>query len=183
MILLFFLNLDYGYIPNILPFFMLQSTKSLSPLFLSLLKSSTNIGESLSSIVIIRFSKKVSQMTKIGLLGSAFCFIFLPMINKFIFVTFLVLLFYGFFDTFTQPLFSYFVSSIDSSVRGRIIGVIDCVVYIAAPIGMILGNTVSHFGLIPLGVAIATVFLLTYLILVQTKIYRNIDLEANNEFK
>ncbi|ADA65452.1 Hypothetical protein NCDO2118_1815 [Lactococcus lactis subsp. lactis NCDO 2118] len=183
MILLFFLNLDYGYIPNVLPFFMLQSTKSLSPLFLSLLKSSTNIGESLASIVIIRFSKKVSQMTKIGLLGSAFCFIFLPMINKFIFVTFLVLLFYGFFDTFTQPLFSYFVSSIDSSVRGRIIGVIDCVVYIAAPIGMILGNTVSHFGLIPLGVAIATVFLLTYLILVQSKIYRNIDLEANNESK
>lgn len=50
-----------------------------------------------------------------------------------------------------------------------------------SPIGMILGNAVSHFGLIPLGAAIATVFLLTYLILVQTKIYRNIDLEANNE--
>lgn len=46
---------------------------------------------------------------------------------------------------------------------------------------MILGNAVSHFGLIPLGAAIATVFLLTYLILAQTKIYRNIDLEANNE--
>jgi DHA3 family macrolide efflux protein-like MFS transporter len=177
--LLFLLNLDYGYIPNILPYYMFKYTSQTSPIFLSLLKSSVNIGEIFASFFVIHYRKKVSKMTKIGLLGSAICFILLPFSNQMTLVNFFVLSFYGFFDTLTQPLFSYFVSSIEHKNRGRILGIIDCVVYLAAPIGMFLGNFISQYGTLILSLSISIVFFCSYILLVKTKTYKSIDLAGD----
>ncbi|MFD2729166.1 MFS transporter [Enterococcus camelliae] len=177
--LLFLLNLDYGYIPNILPYFMLKYTSQTSPVFLSLLKSSINIGELFASFFVIHYRKKVSKLTKIGLLGSSICFLLLPFSHQMNLVNFIVLSFYGFFDTLTQPLFSYFVSSIDHRNRGKILGIIDCVIYLAAPIGMFLGNFISQYGTMILSFSISIVFVCSYILLVKTKIYKSIDLAGD----
>ncbi|MGM0209147.1 hypothetical protein IGI96_003671 [Enterococcus sp. DIV0421] len=177
--LLFLLNLDYGYIPNILPYYMFKYTSQTSPIFLSLLKSSVNLGEIVASFFVIHYRKKVSKMTKIGLLGSAICFMLLPFSNQMILVNFFVLSFYGFFDTLTQPLFSYFVSSIEHKNRGKILGIVDCVVYLAAPIGMSLGNFISQYGMLILSLSISIVFFCSYILLVKTKTYKSIDLAGD----
>jgi len=50
--LLFLLNLYYGYIPNILSYYMFKYTSQTSPIFLSLLKSSVNLGEIVASFLV-----------------------------------------------------------------------------------------------------------------------------------
>ncbi|GAB7306687.1 hypothetical protein EGLA_14540 [Enterococcus gallinarum] len=87
--------------------------------------------------------------------------------------------FYGFFDILTQPLFSYFVSSIEHKNCGKILGIVDCVIYLATPIGMSLGNFISQYGMLLLSLLISIVFFCSYILLVKTKTYKSIDLAGN----
>lgn len=176
IIMLFLLNLNYGYIPNVLPYFMISISKNINPLFLSFLKSAVNIGEIMGNFVIIYKSKKVSKVTKIGLIGSSISFITLPILSNYSLGLFLVLTLYGFFDTLTQPLFSYFISTIENGIKGRMIGIIDCVVYLAAPIGIVIGNYLSKQGVIYVSTFISAIFFLSFFIF-KKSIYNNIDLK------
>jgi len=177
ILILFLLNLDYGYIPNILPFYMLQGIKNHTAIELSLLKSSVNIGEVLGSLIVVTYSHKVSLLTKIGLIGSACSFLALPFTKNFAIFTFLILLFYGFFDTLTQPIFSYFVSSIDNQIRGRVLGITDSVVFLSAPLGMFFGNQISQINQFYLTIYLVSIFVVSFIIINKSGIYSNIDLK------
>ncbi|MGY3750144.1 MFS transporter [Vagococcus acidifermentans] len=177
ILILFLLNLDYGYIPNILPFYMLQGIKNHTAIELSLLKSSVNIGEVLGSLIVVTYSHKVSLLTKIGLIGSACSFLALPFTKNFVIFTFLILLFYGFFDTLTQPIFSYFVSSIDNQIRGRVLGITDSVVFLSAPLGMFFGNQISQINQFYLTIYLVSIFVVSFIIINKSGIYSNIDLK------
>jgi hypothetical protein len=59
---------------------------------------------------------------------------------------------YGLSDSVTQPYYSYFVTSLPSQVRGRMLGAVDMVVLIAVPIGMFFGEKIFshsvHIGIV-----------------------------------
>jgi DHA3 family macrolide efflux protein-like MFS transporter len=177
MIILFTLNLSYGYIPSVFPYFLTDYLTVHSPLLIGVLKSGINIGEIIASFLVIKFSKKVSLLTNIGLIGSAVIFALFPLLvfSK----LFMVILFfiYGFFDFLTQPFFSYFVSTIPNNIRGKVLGIIDSVVFIAAPIGMILGNYFSKFGIFFVCIYLILVFIFSLLLLNINKFFSKITLK------
>lgn len=140
----FFLNLVYGYIPNVFPY-LLSHNSGYGAAYLGLLRSTIAIGEVLGLAIVGKYGNRVSKCFIYGLSGTAISLI-LILIPVAPVATILVAYFlYGFFDSITQPYYSYFVASLPSRVRGRMLGIVDMVVLIAAPIGMVFGERIcSH---------------------------------------
>lgn len=53
-----------------------------------------------------------------------------------------IFLIYGMFDSLTQPLFSYVITTIDADNRGKILGGIDTLILMSPSIGIAIG---THF--------------------------------------
>ncbi|MDD2805763.1 MAG: MFS transporter [Elusimicrobiales bacterium] len=135
----FFLNLVYGYVPNVFPY-MLSGNSGYGAAYLGVLRSTIAVGEVLGLGVVGKYGHRVSRCFILGLAGTviSLLLILIPLAPV---VTVLVAYFaYGFSDSLTQPYYSHFVSSLPSQIRGRMLGVVDMVVLIAAPIGMVIGE-------------------------------------------
>lgn len=158
----FFLNLIYGYIPNVFPY-LLAKNSGYGAAYLGILRSIMAISEVLGLIIVSRYGNNVSKCFIYGLLGTAISLIvmIIPVLPL---ITIIMAYFlYGLSDSVTQPYYSYFVTRLPSLKRGRIIGFVDMIVLIAAPIGMFLGEKIFsysiHLGIIVFVAIIGTVLI------------------------
>jgi hypothetical protein len=147
IVLLFILNLDYGYIPDVFPYYITKYTHIVSPLLIGFIQSGVNIGQLFSTILILKIGHRVSDITRLGLIGSAGVFVIFPFFIGSPMMIVILFALYGYFDSITQPFFSYFVSNIESRIKGRVLGIIDSIVLLSAPIGMYVGTKISGFGI------------------------------------
>ena len=119
IVLMFVLNLAYGYIPQILPVFIANITESAT--LLGVLKSSMTIGEIVGLALVSKLSQYVSATFKVSMLLNVFIIMAIYFIeNPYLLVVCFVL--YGFSDSLTQPLFGYTVSNLDNANRGKLLG-------------------------------------------------------------
>jgi len=177
--ILFFLNLDYAFIPTMLPFFIMSEAATTSLVHVVIMSSGNDLGEFLAASIVLKYGHWVSRLTKIGLAGSALVFALLPFVYQTPIAATLIFIVYGFFDTLTQPFYSHFVSSVAADKRGRIIGVVNFVVLLASPLGILLGTLISKFGMVPLTIGMVGIFTAATLIVSQSTIYGRVKLDPD----
>lgn len=177
--ILFFLNLDYAFIPTLLPFFIMSEAATPSLVYVAIMSSGNDIGEFLAASIVLKYGHWVSRLTKIGLAGSALVFTLLPFVYQAPVAATLIFIVYGFFDTLTQPFYSYFVASVAADKRGRILGVVNFVVLLASPLGILLGTLISRYGMIPLTISIVGIFAAATLVVSQSTIYGRVKLDPD----
>jgi len=179
IVIVFMLNLDYAFIPTLLPLYIITAAELASPLLFGIIRASNNIGEFVASGVVLRYSHLVSRLVKIGLAGSAAVFVLLPFVYTFPIIVVLVFAVYSFFDMLTQPLYSYFVSSLAADKRGRILGIVDSVILMASPFGILLGGLLSGLGMVAVSIGIVTVFAVSLVIVASSKSFGKIALDKS----
>lgn len=175
ILIMFMLNLAYGFIPNVLP--LVLSSKTADSIFFGLLKSSITAGSIGGLLMVLKVGNKVSCLFKISMLGSAICMLFMLLpLNA----VFLVLLFlaYGFFDAITQPLFSYTVASIDDSIRGKVMGGIDTIILLSPSLGMVIGSAIMQFNVNFVFIYLSFIFLIVFIIVSLHHELNKIELEG-----
>ncbi|MBS4054606.1 MAG: MFS transporter [Thermaerobacter sp.] len=177
--ILFFLNLDYAFIPSLLPFYIMSEAASPSLVYVAIMSSGNDIGEFLAASIVLKYGHLVSRLTKIGLAGSALVFALLPFVYQTPAAATLIFIVYGFFDTLTQPFYSYFVASVAADKRGRILGVVNFVVLLASPLGILLGTLISRYGMVPLTIGIVSIFAAATLVVSQSTIYGRVKLDPD----
>ena len=175
-LILFVLNLDYAFIPTVLPFLIMSLHDSTSLILVVIMRSGNDIGEVIASTIVVKYGHLVSLLTKIGLIGSALVFSLLPLFYTFPIAATLLFVLYGFFDTLTQPYYSYFVSSLDREKRGRILGIVSFIALLASPLGVLLGKWLSNFGMTALSVGIVAIFVFSFGAISASKDFGNIAL-------
>ena len=177
IVIVFLLNLDYAFIPTLLPLYIITVTELTSPLLFGVIRTGNNIGEFAASAIILKHSRLVSRLTKIGLGGSAIVFMLLPFVYAIPVAVVLFFIIYSFFDMLTQPLYSYFVSSLESQKRGRILGIVDSIILLASPFGILLGGLLSSLGMFAVSIGIMAIFTASLIVIVKSKIYSSIILD------
>jgi MFS family permease len=175
-VILFVLNLDYAFIPTALPFLIMSLHESTSLILVVIMRSGNDIGEFVAFTIVAKYGHLVSRLTKIGLIGSALVFAVLPIVYTVPIAATVVFVLYGFFDTLTQPYYSYFVSSLDNDKRGRILGTVSFMVLLASPLGILLGNWLSSYGMLALSMGILSVFVFSVVVISVSKSFGNIKL-------
>jgi hypothetical protein len=132
-----------------------------------------SIGEFVGLLMITKLGGQVSILFKISMIGNSIGMLLLMSVNNPYVVVFLFAL-YGMFDSLTQPLFGYTISSLDDKNRGKIIGGIDAIILLSPGIGMFLITKImifnSHMGYISLSM----IFIIGYLIINFYKEMNNI---------
>ena len=174
IVLMFVLNLAYGYIPQILPVFKANMVNSAT--LLGLLKSAMTIGEIIGLAVVSRVSKYVSATFKISMILNIFIIVIIYITrNPYLLITLFTL--YGFSDSLTQPLFGYTVANLDSDNRGKLLGGIDAIIMFSPSIGIYIISAVSNYSQIAGGILLSAIFLAGFLIIIFNDELRNIKLE------
>lgn len=174
IVLMFVLNLAYGYIPQILPVFKANMVNSAT--LLGLLKSAMTIGEIIGLAVVSRVSKYVSATFKISMILNIFIIVIIYITrNPYLLITLFTL--YGFSDSLTQPLFGYTVANLDSDNRGKLLGGIDAIIMFSPSIGIYIISAVSNYSQIAGGILLSAIFLAGFLIIILNDELRNITLE------
>lgn len=174
IVLMFVLNLAYGYIPQILPVFKANMVNSAT--LLGLLKSAMTIGEIIGLAVVSRVSKYVSATFKISMILNIFIIVIIYITrNPYLLITLFIL--YGFSDSLTQPLFGYTVANLDSDNRGKLLGGIDAIIMFSPSIGIYINSAVSNYSQIAGGILLSAIFLAGFLIIILNDELRNIKLE------
>jgi MFS family permease len=171
IVLMFILNLAYGYIPYILP--LTISNENANSVLLGLIKSAMSIGEFVGLLMITKLGGQVSILFKISMIGNSIGMLLLMSVNN-PYVVVVLFALYGMFDSLTQPLFGYTISSLDEKNRGKIIGGVDAIILLSPGIGMLLITKImtfnSHIGYISLSI----IFIIGYLIISFCKEMNNI---------
>ena len=171
IVLMFVLNLAYGYIPQILPVFKANMVNSAT--LLGLLKSAMTIGEIIGLAVVSRVSKYVSATFKISMILNIFIIVIIYITrNPYLLITLFTL--YGFSDSLTQPLFGYTVANLDSDNRGKLLGGIDAIIMFSPSIGIYIISAVSNYSQIAGGILLSAIFLAGFLIIILNDELRNI---------
>ena len=114
VILVFGLNLAYGFIPNILPLTLAE--QSGNAVLLGSIKSMMALGELFGLLIVNRYGKYISGLFQIAMFCCGICMLSLMVIHNWFLV--IVFLLYGVFDAMTQPMFSYMITRIDEKNRG-----------------------------------------------------------------
>lgn len=174
IIIMFILNLAYGFIPNVLP--LVLSSETADSIFFGLLKSSITAGSIGGLFLVLKAGNKVSSLFKISMLGSAACMLFmlLPLNAIFLLLLFFV---YGFFDAITQPLFSYTIASIDDSLRGKVMGGIDTIILLSPSLGMFIGSIIMQYNVSLVFIYLSVIFLIPFIIICVNHDLNQIELE------
>lgn len=173
IVIMFILNLAYGYIPYILPIKI--STERVNPIMLGLIKSTISRGEIIGLVFISRFGEKVSTLFKISMLGNATIMIFLGVLDSFVLICFCFFL-YGILDSLTQPFFSYTVSMIDEKNRGKILGGIDALILLSPSLGMFFLSKIMEYSKLMGYYTLASIFIVSYVIMCLSFYLKNINL-------
>lgn len=174
IILMFILNIAYGYIPHILPIF--KANLAHSATLLGLLKSSITIGEIVGFVFVSKISRYVSRSFKFSMFLNIF------VIGAIYFTQnpyFLVALFtiYGFSDSLTQPLFGYTISNLDTVNRGKLLGGIDAIIMFSPSIGIYVISAISTYNKTIGAIVLSTIFIIGLLIVSFHKDMKNIILD------
>lgn len=174
IILMFILNIAYGYIPHILPIF--KANLAHSATLLGLLKSSITIGEIVGFVFVSKISRYVSRSFKFSMFLNIF------VIGAIYFTQnpyFLVALFtiYGFSDSLTQPLFGYTISNLDTVNRGKLLGGIDAIIMFSPSIGIYVISAISTYNKTIGAIVLSTIFIIGLLIVSFHKHMKNIILD------
>ncbi|MCL1994696.1 MAG: MFS transporter [Defluviitaleaceae bacterium] len=180
IVILFFLNLDYAFIPLMLPLHLMTITDA-TLIFVVIMGSGNDIGEIFAAGLITKYGHLVSRLTKIGLAGSALTFAVLPFVYTMPVAVVGIFIAYGFFDTLTQPYYDHFVTSLDDDKRGRILGIVSAIVLLASPLGVLIGTLLAGYGMIALTIGIVFVFVVGLLVISASKSFGNIKLAPVNE--
>lgn len=136
VILVFGLNLAYGFIPNILPLTLAE--QSGNAVLLGSIKSMMALGELFGLLIVNRYGKYISRLFQIAMFCCGICMLSLTVIHSWFLV--LIFLFYGVFDAMTQPMFSYMITRIDEKNRGKILGGIDALLLLSPSFGIAIGT-------------------------------------------
>lgn len=165
-VLMFILNLGYGYIPQILP--LQKANVSDSSFLLGTLKSAITIGEIAGLFVAGKLSKYVSATFKTSMILNILIIMVIACTNN---PAILLVLFsmYGFSDSLTQPLFGHTVSNLDSTNRGKLLGGIDAIIMFSPSIGIYTISAISNYSPILGGIVVSGIFLSGLLIVVMNK--------------
>lgn len=174
IVLMFILNLSYGYIPSILPVFKANLSSSAS--LLGIIKASITVGEIVGLAVASKMCKYVSGTFKISMLLNMVVIMTIFLLNN---PYFLIACFalYGFSDSLTQPLFGYTVSHLDSANRGKLLGGIDAIIMFSPSIGIYIISALVNYNDILGGIILCTIFIIGFLIVAFNKNMGNIRLE------
>ena len=136
VILVFGLNLAYGFIPNILPLTLAE--QSGNAVLLGSIKSMMALGELFGLLIVNRYGKYISRLFQIAMFCCGICMLSLMVIHNWFLV--IVFLLYGVFDAMTQPMFSYMITRIDEKNRGKILGGIDALLLLSPSFGIAIGT-------------------------------------------
>ena len=136
VILVFGLNLAYGFIPNILPLTLAE--QSGNAVLLGSIKSMMALGELFGLLIVNRYGKYISGLFQIAMFCCGICMLSLMVIHNWFLV--IVFLLYGFFDAMTKPMFSYMITRIDEKNRGKILGGIDALLLLSPSFGIAIGT-------------------------------------------
>ncbi len=161
VIIMFILNMAYGYIPHILPVEIANGYSS--AVLLGFIKSAMAIGEVIGLLIVTRFGQYVSRLFKISMIGNTVCMLLLTEIKQ-AYITLVIFMLYGVLDSITQPLFSYTVTRLDKADRGKILGGIDAIILMSPSIGMYVISRLMNFniyvGYVSLAIIFGSVFLI-----------------------
>lgn len=176
IVLMFVLNLAYGYIPQILPVFKANITESAA--LLGVLKSSMTIGEIVGLALVSKMSKYVSATFKASMLLNIFLIMTIYLVeNPYVLVVCFAL--YGLSDSFTQPLFGYTVSHLDNANRGKLLGGIDAIIMFSPSIGIYAISAISAYNEFLGGIILSVIFVIGFLIVSFNENMRHIVLGSN----
>ena len=162
---MFLLNLAYGFMPNILP--VMFSVQSESSITLGVIKSMVAVGEILGLMIVNKFGHYVSFLFKLAMLVCGVCMLCIPICP--FFLTDFIFLIYGMFDSLTQPLFSYVITTIDSENRGKILGGIDTLILLSPTIGIAIGTHVLTLNYVNGFLYLSGIFLIGLLLSIFNK--------------
>lgn len=162
IIIMFILNLAYGYIPYILPVKIANEISSAT--LLGFIKSAISIGEIIGLLLVTNKGQYVSLLFKISMLGNAICMLIL-MIVKNNFCIILIFALYGMLDSITQPLFSYTITMLDEKNRGKILGGIDTVILLSPSLGMYVVTKLMNFNEYIGYLSLTAIFLIVFVII------------------
>ncbi len=178
IIIMCVLNLAYGFIPNILP--LMFSTEYNSSISYGIIKSAITIGSMFGLILVTKFGNRVSMLFKISMIGCTICMLFMLLPLDMIFVIILFLS-YGFFDAITQPLFSYTVSSIDSSIRSKVLGGIDTIILLSPSLGMYLGTIAMQYNYSCGFIFLAMIFIVALFLITKSNDLNHIEVKSERK--
>lgn len=167
VILMFILNLVYGFIPKMMP--MLLANQQNSAVLLGVLKSMMSIGEVVGLSIATLFSKYYNRLFVISMIGNGIIFSIFSVFSNNLFLIILFLL-YGILDSLTQPFFSYFVSTIDENNRGKIIGGIDSIILFSPSIGVFICSFIFTKSLLWGSLFCALIFMIALVIFRKNEI-------------
>ncbi|BEP27991.1 MFS transporter [Helicovermis profundi] len=173
VILMFVLNLAYGYIPYILP--VILSSKINSALFLGFIKAGIAVGEIIGLILVVKFGNNISLLFKFSMIGCIISIVVVNFIDESIIIV-LGFSMYGFSDSLTQPLFSHTVSSLDDKDRGKILGGIDTIILLSPSLGMFIGTFLQKINMTFSVIFLVGVFLFGYFIISNSREFKNINI-------
>jgi len=175
IVLMFVLNLAYGYVPQILPVFKANITESAT--LLGVLKSSITIGEIVGLALVGKMFKYVSATFKVSMLLNIFIIMAIYLTeNPYLLVIFFAL--YGFSDSLTQPLFGHTVSNLDNANRGKLLGGIDAIIMFSPSMGIYAISAISTYNEFLGGIILSAIFMIGFLIVSLNKSMRHIVLDS-----
>lgn len=162
-IVVFTLNLVYGYISSVLPY-SFSSLQGMSSAVVGLAKSMLSIGGIIGMLIVPKIAKHVTPCFIVGLVGSLISVLCIFVYKYNLILVYVFFFFYGVFDSITQPLYSYTIKRIDDRVRGSVVGVIDFVILLASPLGMFICGALADKNYIL--VEIFTIFIFTLALII-----------------
>jgi len=173
VILMFILNMAYGYIPNILPVSIANNSSSA---LLGYIKSAMAVGEVIGLILIAKAARYVSLTFKVSMISNLLIMLLLGITHS-IYLTIGLFFLYGFADSLTQPLFSYTIAGLDDKDRGKIIGGIDMIIMFSPSLGMYIVTKIMNINQI-YGFGILTIiFFIGLLMIMLNKSLNSIKIE------
>ncbi|HAT4308640.1 TPA: MFS transporter [Clostridium perfringens] len=178
VMLMFILNIAYGFIPYILP--LIISNNNNSSILLGGLKSAITIGEILGLFLVVKLGRYVSILFKVSMVGCAIIMFSLINISN-MNIIIIIFLLYGALDSITQPLFSYTVSSIDEESRGRILGGIDTLILISPSLGMWIGTKLMNINYNIGLLFLSSIFIIALILILTSKDFNGIRISSENK--
>lgn len=166
VVLMLVLNLAYGFVPQMLPLVIANDRSS--ALDLGLLRAGLALGEIFGLIVVERVGRHVSSLFRISMLGCGLS-VFAATLGFPVWLAIGMLALYGAFDSLSQPLFSYTVTQIEPSIRGRILGGINGLILLSPTLGIFLGSQLAARASWLAGAFVATIFFSGFLIVSVSK--------------
>lgn len=175
LLLMLILNLVYAYIPQMLPLYLANKNNDVS--YLSMITSALIVGEVIGLALVVKLNQYVSLNFKISMFGSFLAIISLLFVFDIKIAVLAIFLLYGCLDSLTQPLFNFTIKHIDPSIRGRIIGGIDCLILLTPGLGLLIIGYIMKINESTGIFVISIIFLIGFLFVNFNKNLNNIKLD------